>query len=132
MEKFYFTNGIVRYRPDGWVIIECPFSVVNYYKWWVERMVGKKISTSYHKPHITVVAAKHEPAKIMANWKKREGKIVEFKYGSEIRCDNNWPVKASYFWLSVECPEVSDIRIELGLKPQLKFRPHLTIGYLNQ
>lgn len=129
--KFYFAKGIIRYKEDGWVIIECPFSVVNYYKWWVEKMVGKKISTSYHKPHITVVAAKHEPAKIMANWKKREGQVVDFRYFSDIRCDADWPVLSHYFWLLVDCPAVKDIRVELGLKPNLKFAPHLTIGYLN-
>jgi hypothetical protein len=127
--KFYFSKGVVRYKNDGWVVIECPYSIVNYYKWWVEKMIGKKISTSYHKPHITVVAAKHEPAKNMDAWKKRDGQVVDFKYYTDVRFDSDWSIQASYFWLVVECPTVADIRTELGLRPNLKFPAHLTIGY---
>lgn len=127
--KFYFAKGVVRYKNDGWVVIECPFDVVNYYKWWIEKLTWKKISTSYHKPHITVVAAKHEPAKDLSQWKKWDGKEVEFKYYSTIY--SNKEVGADrYFWLVVECPMAATIRAELGLKPNLKWPYHLTIGYL--
>lgn len=126
---YYFAHGIVRYKPDGWVIIEAPHGIVNYYKWWVEKFIGKKLSTSLHKPHITVVAAKHEPALYKGNWKKYDGKSVEFKYYSEIRTDHPWFFRGKYYWLRVECPFISEIRESLWLKPKLKWPYHLTIGY---
>jgi hypothetical protein len=125
MSKFYFAKGIVRYREDGWVIIEAPYSVVNYYKWWVEKFIWKKTTTSYHKPHITVVAAKHAPAKNAANWKKYDGQVVEFKYYTTIYTDH----KKQYFWLVVESPDIAKIRKSLGLPPELKWPYHLTICY---
>src|SRR5438045_523270 len=127
--KFYFAKGIVRYKDDGWVVIECPYSIANYYKWWVEKFIGKKISTSYHGPHISVVAAKHEPAKNKANWKKYEGKIVDFKYFCNLKSDSKFLSRGIYFWLPVECPAIAEIRTSLGLKPNLKWPYHMTIGY---
>lgn len=124
MADFYFAKGKVRYK-DNWVVIECSFDIVNYYKWWVEKLSWKKISTSYHKPHITVLAGKHELPKDRTNWGKHEGKIVEFKYFTTIYTDN----KKQYYWLIVECPMVAEIRTSLGLKPNLKWPLHLTVGF---
>lgn len=126
MSNYYFARGIVRYKEDGWVIIETPKGIVNYYKWWIEKFTGKKISTSYHSPHITVVAAKHEAAKNPRAWKKFDGKVVEFKYYSTLYTDE----KKEYFWLVVECPLIAEIRTSLGLNPKLKWPTHLTVGYL--
>lgn len=129
MDKFYFAEGVVRYKGD-WIIVDCPHSVVNYYKWWVEKFIWKKLSTSYHGSHITVLAGKHEQGlNKHPLWGKYEGKIVEFKYHSHIYTDHNWFFKGQYFWLRVECPFLAKIRTELGLKPNLKWPYHLTVGY---
>jgi hypothetical protein len=127
--KFYTAKGTIRYK-GGWVIVECPHDIVNYYKFWIEKFLWKKISTSYHKPHITVLAGKHEQGLDKHPlWGKYEGKVVEFKYYSHIYTDNEWFFKGQYFWLRVECPFLEDLRKELGLKPHLKFPYHLTVGY---
>lgn len=127
--KFYIAKGVVRYKGD-WVIIEAPLDVVNYYKFWVEKFTGKKISTSYHKPHITVLAGKYDKGcEKHPLWGKYENKPVEFKYFSEICTDNNWFNLGEYFWLKVECPLIPVLRSELGLKPYPFHHPHLTIGY---
>lgn len=129
MDKFYFANGVIRYKGD-WIIVEAPYCVVNYYKWWVEKFLGKKISTSYHKPHITVLAGKHERGLDKHPlWGKYDGKQVEFKYYSHLYTDAPWFFKGQYFWLRVECPLLPVLRQELGLKPTLKWPYHLTIGY---
>lgn len=137
MSNFYRGTGIVRYKPDGWVIVECPISIVNYYKWWIEKFTWKKISTSFHRPHITVVAAKHEPARDLRKWKNWDGKEVTFQYSSTIYSNRDVLTSEDiakghgrYFWLVVECPAAAKIREELGLKPNLKWPYHLTIGYL--
>lgn len=129
MSEFYFAKGIVRYKGE-WVIVECPYDVVNYYKWWVEKFIGKKISTSYHKPHITVLAGKHERGLDKhPQWGKYDGQSVEFKYDSKIYTDHQWFFRGQYFWLRVQCPLLRQLRAELGLKPELKWPLHLTIGY---
>lgn len=128
-DKFYFAKGTIRYKGE-WIIVECPHDVVNYYKFWIEKFLGKKISTSYHDPHITVLAGKHEQGlNKHPLWDKYEGKQVEFKYYSHIYTDNEWFFKGQYFWLRVECPFLATLRQELGLKPELRWPLHLTVGY---
>lgn len=127
--KFYTTKGVIRYKGD-WIIVECPHDVVNYYRFWVQKFLGKKISTSYHKPHITVLAGKHERGLSKHPlWGKYEGKVVEFKYYSHIYTDHEWFTRGKYFWLRVECPFLEMLRLQLGLKPQLRWPLHLTVGY---
>jgi len=127
--KTYIGNGILRYKGD-WIIVECPHGIVNYYKWWVEKFIGKKLSTSYHNPHITVLAGKHEQGlNKHPLWGKHDGKVLQFNYTSHIHTDHPWFFRGQYFWLRVECPFLSQVRTELGLKPQLKWPMHLTIGY---
>lgn len=123
MAAFYFAKGIVRYKND-WIIIEAPHSVVNYYKWWVEKLSWKKISTSYHGSHITVLAGKHEKARDKRRWGEWDGREVTFKYFSTIYGDAH-----GYYWLRINCPEIPIIRKSLGLEPLPKWPPHLTIGY---
>jgi hypothetical protein len=145
MAEFYFAKGVVRYKGD-WIIIEAPHDVVNYYKWWVEKLTWKKISTSYHGTHITVLAGKHEKVADRREWGRYDGEIITFKYFSTVYSaggkkqvtkdgkllfDNGKPVfePYTYFWLRTHCPDIPKIRTSLGLKPLPKLPPHLTIGY---
>jgi hypothetical protein len=117
VNKFYFAKGKIRYKGE-WIVVEAPYDIVNYYKWWVEKFIWKKISTSYHKPHITVLAGKHEKGLDKHPlWGKYEGKEVEFKYFSRIETDDRYLSYGRYFWLRVECPFLAQLRTELGLKP---------------
>ena len=128
-EKLYVANGTLRYKGD-WIVVEAPYDVVNYYKWWVEKHLGKKISTSYHKPHITVLAGKHERGLSKHPlWAKHDGKHVVFEYSTRIHTDAPWFSQGQYFWLQVKCPFLAQVRTELGLAPTLKWPLHLTIGY---
>lgn len=129
-KKSYIVNGIVRYKPDGWVIIECPLSVVNYYRFWVEKFIGKKTSTSLHFPHCTVVAGKHDKGKEKhPNWKKYDGIKVQVQYDSQIYTDHDWFTQGEYFWLSVSCPYIKIIRNSLGLNDSPYHPPHLTVCF---
>jgi len=128
-EKFYFAKGVIRYKND-WIILECPHSIANYYRFWVERFIGKKTSTSYHGSHVTILPGKHERGiNQHPLWGKYEGKVIEFKYFSDIKTDHEYFFLGEYFWLLVECPFIQHIRTELGLKPDLKWPLHLTVCY---
>lgn len=130
MSDFYFAKGVVNYKKDGWVVIQCPDSIADYYSFWVRKFTGKKVSTSYWNSHLTVVPAKHE-GDLTKNplWGKHQGEIVEFKYYSQILTDHKWFFLGTYFWLRVECSMVNQIRVELGLKPNLKWPIHLTVAH---
>ncbi len=93
-------------------------------------MIWKKLSTSYHGSHVTILPAKHNgDFRKHVNWKKYEGLTVPFEY-SPIIYSNELVGANRYFWLKIECPMIAKIREEFGLNPKLKFPTHLTIGYL--
>jgi hypothetical protein len=124
----YHATGKVRYsnhhdeNGSGWVVIDCPNDIVHYYNSVVRWLKWIKFSTPLHGSHITVVNGNFNFPKI-DNWYYRDKEEVDFYYGT---IQDN---AEGYYWLPVECDAVHDIRIKLGLKPQLKFQPHLTIGY---
>jgi hypothetical protein len=70
-------------------------------------------------PHITVVASKYES--YLGPLPQIE---VEFKMGDLLTEDG-------YFWIDIECEWIHSFRESVGLKRDLKFNPHLTIGRLN-
>ena len=130
MSKNYEFNGVVKYKDDGWIIIECPLSVVNYYRFWIEKFIGKRTSTSYHCPHISVVAGKYDKGcDKHINWKKFDGQKVKVIYESKIYTDNRWLFLGEYFWLRVNCPMIKIIRNSLDLNDAPYHPPHLTICF---
>ena len=130
MASSYNSIGIVNYSDkDGWITIKVDYSIVNYYKWWIEKFIFKKISTPLYSPHITVLPSKHNgDFRNHKNWKLHDKEVVQFCYNSVIMTDSL--VGSRYFWLIVKCPIVSKIREEFGLNPKLKWTEHCTIGFL--
>jgi hypothetical protein len=129
LEKYQF-KGQISYRNDGWVIITCPLSVVNYYRWYIEKYIGKKTSTSYHLPHCTVVAGKYDKGLIKHhNWGKYYNQKVDVFYDGQIYTDNDWFMSGEYFWLKVQCPMIKTIRNSLGLNDKPYHDPHLTVCF---
>jgi hypothetical protein len=123
--KWYTTKGKLKYSDNWWLVVDAHWSIVNYYKWVVERHIWRKISTPLHGAHITVLAGKHQQPVNKQFWGKYHGEEIEFEYCSVVKTDGN------YFWLEARCPELVFIRRELGLQDTPKWPYHLTIGYLN-
>lgn len=66
-DKFYFAKGTLRYKGE-WIIVECPHSVVNYYKWWIEKFIGKKTEyESFLGPFPTRAAAEAHITQLKGN-----------------------------------------------------------------
>jgi hypothetical protein len=84
-----------------------------------------KLQLPMHGGHITVIAGKYERiTKNFELWRKYEGETINFEYSNEVLHDDN------YYWLTVRCKRIEDIRCELGLPPTIKWPWHLTIGNL--
>lgn len=107
---------------NWWLVVDCDEEIGRYY-----RHLYKK----YHhgcltlqrpswKEHITVIRDE-EPA-VKNLWLAYDKKEINFSYRS--RVDSN----DEYYWLDVFCPELLDIREELGLPRQPLYPLHLTIG----
>jgi hypothetical protein len=127
---YYFSKGKIKYKEDGWIILLVPNSIIDYYKSIVEKLTWKKISTSFHSPHVTILPAKYNgDFRKHHNWCLHNNEEVEFKYYSTIYTDKEVGANR-YFWLEIECPMVSTIRKEFGLNPNLRWPLHATIGFL--
>jgi len=83
------------------------------------------VQPQMYPSHITVI--RHErPSREF--WSKYDRENIKFWYDPWVRSDE------TYWWLNVRCPRLSEIRMELGLKPT-RFTPqdaaggfHMTVG----
>ena len=71
--------------------------------------------------HITVI--RNEEPLHKEYWEKYSGKTVEFEYETSPLTDGN------YWWVTVFCEELLDLRTELGLPREPEFPLHLSIGH---
>lgn len=126
--RYYNSVGKLKYSSNGWLIIEVSQSICEYYKWWVQRLTWRKVSTPYYGAHITCVAGLYTPGIAKhPKWYKYQGKSIFFQYSNEITFQKQ--KDGTYYWLPVICNEVGIIRTELGLPPNLRHPLHLTIAY---
>lgn len=106
------------------LIVEVDSGIVDFYR----ALIPRKINKQMHAAHISVVRNEFPPK--MENWNKYQMKEVEFDYDNYVFNDE------TYYWLNVQCEELEDIRIELGLPLDSRLtRPpdgqkffHITLG----
>lgn len=113
----YVTYGKPSYDENGWVFLSVEKELVNYYCWAI-RNLGVNIEPT-RWPHITVVAGKYEQ---LPSYDIKLPKRVKIRYDGVIH------EEGFYFWLVADCGWIHKFRRKNGLKPNLKFDPHITIG----
>ena len=120
----YSGRGILHYHIN-WLVVYTDDEIGRYYRAIITREhPSVKLNSPMHGAHITVIAGKYEtPPKKDLYWGLYEGEIVDFQYSPEIHFDDGL-----YYWLTVECKRIEDIREELGLLPKIRFAWHLTVG----
>jgi hypothetical protein len=111
--------GDVEYHDSGWIVLACCQDLTRYYKSWLR---VKALCSAPYGSHITIVNGREEDPRASDAWKKYNGKTIEFGYEPDIRTDGE------YYWLPVVCPQLLDLREELGLKRELRFPLHLTVA----
>lgn len=120
----YKSKGKLEYYTR-WLILLVDDEIAEYYRHlihlWDRRL---KLQHPKHGDHITVIAGKYEDVGNHPNWKKYHRQEVDFEYSIDIGSDG------CYFWLPVECKQIEDIRVELGLPSKIPIPWHLTVGNL--
>jgi hypothetical protein len=110
--NLFFSKGVIRYEGST----TDPFKVFVQVNSEITRLARALIppympfNYPRYEPHISVVRKETpDPAK----WKlfPRCDELVEFAYNPEVQNDE------TYYWLQVFCPELSALRVELGLPP---------------
>lgn len=123
MSYFCFkSKGYIKPIEDWWLILTCDPEIVRYYCWLARRSAIDIEGGSRHGPHISVIKGEHPPNKNL--WFKLKGNPITFEYSNQLR-HNGYHV-----WLDVRCPELSQLREGLGLKPKPYHSFHFTIGRL--
>jgi len=125
------TAGTLRYSPkllgqvqseNWWVVLDCDPEISRYFRHLYFIHTYRKLQRPAWGAHITVVANEEPEDARKPLWQKHEGLAVTIDVSMEL-CDNE-----KFFWLGVESPVLSEIRVELGLPPLPKHPFHLTIG----
>lgn len=116
-------QGTKHFDP-WWVLLVCDKSdeIQKYYAWHLKKYGRNVMLAKLWGTHVSVVKGHLEEPSNKELWGKID-REVEFNYAHTVRCDNG-----KHAWLDVYSPEISDIRVSLGLAPKEWF--HLTIGTL--
>ena len=104
-----------------WLIARCDDEIVEYYRWWVQRMYHMKLQRPLFGAHISVMRGE-EPTHGHDLWGTHQDVRVEIKYGHELTSVHG------YWFLSARCEVLEEVRQSFGLSPQPEFGFHLTIG----
>jgi hypothetical protein len=115
-------KGKLHYHTE-WLMLYTDDEIGRYYRALLQREhPAIKLNIPKHGAHVTVIAGKYETPSNKDWWGKYEDETISFTYDPEILH------KGKYFWLTIECPRIEEIRKELGLPPKIKWPWHLTIG----
>jgi hypothetical protein len=127
---WHTSSGILVYDPKAetiplgrwWLIVTCCPDLARYYREMLNRFYrGRfRVMRPAWESHISVVRGEEPPNP--STWNARAGEVISFQYSSEVESNGE------YFWLSVQCPELHQIRSDLGLPPEPRHGLHLTVA----
>lgn len=98
-------KGVFRYEP-GVARVVVDQGIADFYRSLIPKSLPS--NPTRYPAHISVIRNESPNLEL---WNKYEGKIIHFTYSNQI-FDND-----TYYWLHVDCDELSKIRSELGLPP---------------
>ena len=116
---------------NTWAYLAVDNDIIKYYQWLIKRRFHGRLLLHFPKAgaHISVVRGGDidpvDPSFREAAWGQYQGKEYEFQYDPTTISFNG-----EFFWINTICPELSEIRVSLGLSPQPRYDYHLTIGKL--
>lgn len=113
----YVAYGTPYIDENGWVFLKIDKELVRYYAWAIKANGANIQPTRW--PHVTVVAGKYEQ---LPSYDISLPKRVKIRYNGVVL------EEGYYFWIVAKCGWIHKFRKKNGLKPNLKFDPHITIG----
>jgi len=111
--------------PTKWLIVSCDDEICKYYSYLYSKEFPwlNKINRCIWGSHISIIRNEFVPNHHL--WGLDGNKIIEFEYEAGVK-DNG-----EFYWLSVKCEYLCELRIKYGLSPYPKYGYHLTIGRIN-
>ena len=128
------SQGTLRYSPKllgdkpsakWWLVLDCDENIGNLYRclFHLDTHRVHRLNRPAWETHITVVRDEEPPDHAKHLWERYAGLRVEYEYVGPVESDGN------YFWLPVQCPQLLDIRTELGLNRDPIYPLHLSVGH---
>lgn len=122
------SSGIVRagesrLAAHWWVWLECCDELARYYRYLCLKHTCRyaRMMTPAWGAHITLVRREFvETEKVLLH----QGREMEFRY------DHKLVTNDKHLWLAVECNEIEELRLALGLPAEPLFPPHLTVAVM--
>lgn len=104
-----------------WLILRTDDAIIEYYQWWIESELRIKLQRPLFGAHISVIRGE-EPIHNSSLWKIRQGESLQVYYSPFLEHAEG------FWWLPILCPQLEEIRLELGLSPQPQYGFHMTVG----
>jgi hypothetical protein len=125
------SSGTLRYSPKllggksekWWLVLDCDEGICAYYRglYRLHHHGTRQLMRPAWDSHITVI--RNEEPSHKEFWEKYAGKTVEFQHETFLHTDGN------YWWVTVICDELLNLRTELGLPRDPELPLHLSIGH---
>lgn len=121
-------------KTDWWCVANTDSEICRYYRWWVWRRYMIKLENPAWGAHVSICRGEYIREEYKPLWKKRNHKVVEFEYSPVVRYtgDTTSDRPSTFWFVDVICPEMNEIRKELGLPwcydDGEPFKFHLTVG----
>jgi hypothetical protein len=121
-------RGTLKRRTEWWCVVNVSEDIGCYYRWWVRRALHLDLHRSPHRAHISVIRGECPSDDLKHLWGRHQGRRIAFQYSPNVRRsgDTTGDRPNFYWFVEIECPELSVIRQEFGFP--CKWRYHLTIG----
>jgi hypothetical protein len=111
---------------NTWAIVECSKMLMDYYRYFIWKETGVKISPPKFGAHISFIRGEAIDKTLKPLlWKKHHDKVFSFQYSHVLETNND------HWWLSAKSDFLSELRKEMGLSDEPPFGFHLTIGRQN-
>lgn len=128
-------EGYLEYDPDRkdmkkrtqyWCVLQLPNDLVRYYQYFLRTEKHIYLEMPAWGAHVSIIRGEKPDDEHIHLWKKYHKKKFKFRYFPEIVEVKDKKQSGSFYVINFECPELSDIRRELGLPVYRDF--HITIG----
>jgi hypothetical protein len=112
-----------------WMILQCDPGIMEYYRWFVHNSERDVWGRQIHKTcpplarcHISMVRGENPSEKGKKLWNRLIDRRLSFTYSPDIKTNGK------HWWVCVGCPDIYNIREELGLIPIPRLPLHMTFA----
>lgn len=136
-------RGTMKRRTQWWCVIDLKeLDLVDYYRWWVDRVwweadnhtMKRRYHRPVHWPHISLIRGE-KPQKNIHDWNDYlAGERITFRYSNQVRQTSNayYADEPDKFWfIDIEWDGYVDFRKHFGLSWERNGRPfrgHVTVA----